>query len=186
MYQKEEDHQNAIKIAENGLAVLRCQEADRGTKLPAYVNLLCFADASKRYQFSVRRALNVLLGVSLVHFFSPKHHVRASRIINEVLQEDTDNIQCLMSRGYIMQAAGKWAEASSTFQRVAELLPDDLYDGLRAREEDAWSMTQAHDPETGDKILQEVIKILDEEGRNNDSARAWWRSGKARWAMGGI
>lgn len=187
VYQREEDHENAIKIAESGLAVLRRQESDRGTKLPAYVHFSFFADPSKCHQFSVKRALNVWLGASLVHFFSPKHHVRALRIIDEVLQEDADNIQCLMSRGYIMQAASKWGEASSTFQRVVGLLPDDLYDGLRAQEEDAWCKTQADDPETGEKILQQVIKILDgEEGRENDSARAWWRSGKAHWAMGGI
>ena len=128
----------------------------------------------------------MLLGVPLVHFFPPKHHVRALRIIDGVLQEDGNNVQCLMGRGYIMQAARKWEDAARSFQQVASLLPDDLHEGLRAREEDAWCKIQAQDAETGEKILRQVTEILDNEaGRKEDSARAWWRSGKAQVILGG-
>lgn len=135
---------------------------------------------------SVKRAFNVLLAVSLVHYYPPKHHIRALRIIEEVLSEEPDNIACLMSRGYVMQRAHKWDEAAACFHRVAELAPDDVVDGLRAREEEAWCMVETHNSDAGEKALMEVVDVLDgEEGRENDKARCWWRLGKSRRELGG-
>ncbi|KAJ3553260.1 hypothetical protein NM688_g3709 [Phlebia brevispora] len=170
IYQQEEDYENAIKVAEGGLALLRREESNRGSQLSA-----------------VKRSLKTMLAVSLVHFFPPKHHMRALRIIDEVLQDDENNIQCLMGRGYIMQAANKWEEASHAFRSVAELLPDDSQDGLRAQEEDAWCKVQTHDAESAEKTLRAIAETLDEyEGRERDQARCWWRLGKALCAIGDI
>jgi superkiller protein 3 len=81
---------------------------------------------------SVRKAFKVVLSTSLVHFFPPKHHPRALRIMDEVLSQDPQNVACLMARGYILEAAAQWTEACECFARVVGLIPDDVDDGLRS------------------------------------------------------
>lgn len=136
---------------------------------------------------SVRRAFNVILGTALVHIFPPKHHARALRIIDEVLAEDEDNLRCLMARGYILQQSQRWEDAQLLFTKVVRLIPDDLDDGLRAREESAWCQAGAHDSDGGAQGLRAVLATLDTvEGREADKARCWWRLGKCQWSIGGM
>jgi hypothetical protein len=72
------------------------------------------------------------------------------------------------------------------FSKVYSLLPDDLDDGLRAREETAWCQCQIKETETGIASLQAVLETLTGlEGRNFDTARCLWRLGKANWDLGG-
>ena len=121
---------------------------------------------------SVKLAFNVILAHALVHFFPPKHHVRARRIIDDVLSEDPDNIRALMDLGYILQYAKRWSDASHSFERVVALLPEDMGDGLRAKEELSWSRAQIADPDRGVKELKEVLSTLDSlEERDYDQAR---------------
>ncbi|GJE96722.1 TPR-like protein [Phanerochaete sordida] len=167
VYHLEEDHENVIKVAEDGLEVAAREEQNRGIKLS-----------------QVKLAFNVLLANALVHFFPPKHHARARRIIDEVLWEDPDNIRSLMDRGYIQQYAKQWVEASETFYKISGLLPEDLDDGLRAKEEVAWSKAQVADPDSGVKALRVVLEVLDNlEGRDHDQARCWWRLGQCYWKL---
>ena len=126
------------------------------------------------------------LATSLVHLYPPKHHARALRIVDDVLNQDADNIVCLMDRGYILEAGVKWSEAGTMFTRVTELIPDDLNDGLRAQEEGAWCRVQAHALEDGLIGLKHVLGILCSlENRRFDQARCLWRIGKCHWEMGG-
>lgn len=136
---------------------------------------------------SVRLGFKVVLATSLVHLFSPKHHSRALVIIDDVLSQSPDNVPCLMGRGYILQAIKKWEEAGALFSRVDSLLPDDIDEGLRAREEHAWCQCQVESEiEDGFVALQAVQDALDElDGRETDNARCLWRLGKCRWDMGG-
>ncbi|EKM54043.1 uncharacterized protein PHACADRAFT_145635 [Phanerochaete carnosa HHB-10118-sp] len=167
VYHLEEDHENAIKVAEDGLEVTNEEERNHGVKLP-----------------QVKLAFNVLLANALVHFFPPKHHVRARHIIDEVLSEDSENIRSLMDYGYILQYSKKWGEASEAFNKVVELLPEDLDDGLRAKEELAWSKAQVADPDSGVQELKVVLEVLDNlEGREYDQARCWWRLGQCYWKL---
>jgi superkiller protein 3 len=87
-----------------------------------------------------------------------------------------------MARGYILQAAHKWTEASKIFSRVVKLIPDNLEEGLRAREELAWCQIQSHDYESGIDGLKSVLELQD---RSSDQARCLWRLGKTHWEMGG-
>ncbi|KAI0700930.1 TPR-like protein [Cytidiella melzeri] len=168
IYQDEEDLENAVRVAENGLELLLREEQNRAIKLP-----------------QVRLGLNVILGTALVHLFPPKHHTRALRIIDEVLSDDSENVKCLMGRAFIQQHAKRWEDARSLFSRVNKLLPDDVHEGLRAREEAAWCHAQTQDPDGGAQELREVITILDlQEGREIDKARCWWRLGKCQWEIG--
>jgi superkiller protein 3 len=128
----------------------------------------------------------VILGTALTHLFPPKNHIRALRIIDDVLSDDSENIRCLMNRGFILQYAKKWEDACSAFLTVTQLLPNDVFDGLRAQEEAAWCYAQSRDPDGGSSRLQNVLGVLDhQEGRDLDKARCWWRLGKCQWDLGG-
>ena len=121
-----------------------------------------------------------------MHYFPPKHHIRALRTIDEILREDPDNVPALMGRGFILQYANKWSEAASIFSRVMVLDPESVDHGLRAKEERAWSEMMCDDLQAAADELRGVIEALDElEGRDEDKARSWWRLGRCHWEMGG-
>ncbi|GBE81379.1 Superkiller protein [Sparassis crispa] len=168
IYEREDELENVIKVAESGLELVQRAELDNGKSLT-----------------QVRKAFNIALGVSLVHHFAPKYHSRALGIIDQVLSQDPDNVPCLMGRGFVLQRAEKWAEAGELFNRVAHLIPDDRNHGIRAKEEQAWCQAKRHDPEGGSKALAAVVTVLDElDGKDADKARCWWRLGKCYWDMG--
>lgn len=140
----------------------------------------------------VRKAFNIVLSTSLVHLYPPKHHARALRIIDEILDVDSHNIPTLMSRGYVHEYANQWVEARDVFFKVTELTgnEDDAgvsEDETRAKEEYAWCDVQLGELEKGAEGLQAVIEMIGDEveGKEEDKARCWWRLGKAHWEMGG-
>ncbi|EMD32118.1 hypothetical protein CERSUDRAFT_119089 [Gelatoporia subvermispora B] len=168
MYAQEGDLENAIKVAEGGLELTKRAQQNWGKPM-----------------VQVRKAFDITLATSLVHYFPPKYHSRALGLISKVLEQDQENIPCLLGRGYIYHYADKWEEAHKLFVRVAELIPDDLDTGLRAKEEAAWCQIKIKDLESGATSLRTVIDILDElDDRDVDKARCWWRLGKAYWDMG--
>ncbi|KAI0093293.1 TPR-like protein [Irpex rosettiformis] len=168
VYQDEEHLENAVRTAENGLELVLREERNRAITLSR-----------------VRLGLNVILGTALVHLFPPKHHTRALRIIDEVLSEESQNVPCLMGRGFIFQHAKRWVDARAQFTVVASLIPDDVHDGLRSREEAAWCQAQDQDPYGASQELLELLNILDaQQGREYDKARCWWRLGKCQWDLG--
>ena len=121
-----------------------------------------------------------------MHLFPPKHHGRALGIIDDVLSRDSQNIRCLMGRAYILQFSKKWSEAANLFKQVADLLPEDVDDGLRAKEEHAWCNAQGGDPDGGSKDFKDVLAVMETlDDREGDQARCWWRLGKCYWDMGG-
>ena len=84
----------------------------------------------------MRKAFKVVLALALVHLFPPKHHARSLRILDDVLNEDPNNVPCLMGRGHVLQYRGKWTEAETMFTH-AYCLDSDSDVGLEAREERA-------------------------------------------------
>jgi superkiller protein 3 len=112
--------------------------------------------------------------------------MRARRIIDDVLSEDPDNVRALMDHGFVFQYAKQWDDAGRSFAKVVDLLPDNLNDGLRAKEELSWTKAQVADPDCGVKGLKEVLSVLDSlEGRDIDQARCWWRLGQCYWVLEG-
>jgi superkiller protein 3 len=135
--------------------------------------------------FRVRMAFQVALGGGLAKLFPPKHHVRAMEILSNLLDQDVDNIACLMSRGYILQYSDQWSDAETVFKHVIGL---DLNHDIKweAREEWAWCIIKAGRLEEGIAELKEVVQALDdEEGKGEQRARAWWRLGRSLWESGG-
>jgi superkiller protein 3 len=134
----------------------------------------------------VEKRFNIVLATSLVHFFPPKHHLRALSIIEEILDQEPDNISGLMGRGYILEYMSKWDEAGSLFAQVTQLIPEDLENGLSAKEENAWCHFQTQDIESCVTGLKNVLDVLDNlDDRDLDKARCLWRIGKCHWEMGG-
>ena len=91
-----------------------------------------------------------------------------------------------MGRAYILQASGDWSTAAKLFLRVYELLPDDVHEGIRAREEQAWCALHKGNGDVAADELKAVSEILDTlENREMDQARCWWRMGKCAWQKDG-
>ena len=127
-----------------------------------------------------------MLGTALVHYYPPKHHTRALRILDDILSEDDANIPALMGRAYILQASKDWGAAAGLFLRVDELLPDNVDEGIRAREEHAWCTLQQGDYDSAANELKGVSEVLDHlDDREVDQARCWWRMGKCVWQTRG-
>ncbi|KZT68315.1 TPR-like protein [Daedalea quercina L-15889] len=168
IYVNENDLENIIKVAESGLEVARRAEQNTGKTLSR-----------------VKKAFNVALATALVDFFPPKHHIRALGIISPILAKEPDNVLCLMGRGYILEYANKWQEADEIFSKVAQLLPDDLDHGIRAKEESAWCRANSGSLEDAAATLMDVVSIVDSlDDRETDKARCWYRLGKCYWDMG--
>jgi superkiller protein 3 len=94
-----------------------------------------------------------------------------------------------MGRAFILQAASKWEEAASVFEKVSSLLPDDMDVGLRAREECAWCRCQLGSFEECLTELQLVLDSLNDFGGeelNHDRAQCLWRLGKCYLEIGGM
>ena len=135
--------------------------------------------------FSVKKAFDVALATSLVHLYPPKYHTRALRIIDEVLSEDADNVNCLMGRGYVLQRAGKWLEAATCFSQVSDGHSEESRDTIRAQEEHAWCEVQLNQLDKAITELRAVIELLEnKKDSDEDMSRCWWRLGKAYWELG--
>ncbi|KAF8757237.1 Tetratricopeptide repeat [Rhizoctonia solani] len=172
VYTADGDHKNAIRIAEAGINLVKRAENNTGKKLPL-----------------VRKAFDVILATGLVHLYPPKHHARASRILEEVLARNPGHVGALMARAYIYQYAKNWGDAVKHFQRVMkETDGDDTvgWVGVRAREEVAWCMAMDGQLETSLSELREVSSALAlGDAPPDDRARVEWRLGKCLWDIGG-
>nr|GAT57676.1 antiviral protein [Mycena chlorophos] len=165
---QEEDFQNAMVAAENGLGLLTRAETD----------------LAKQF-LKTRRGFKTVLATCLVHLFPPKHHGRALSVIDSVLADDPDNTACLMGRGYILQHEKRWEDAQSLFARVCTLLPEDNNLVVRSREEEAWCKTRIGNWDAGIQGLQDVLHTLKEiDGADADCARCLCRIGLAHWDAG--
>ncbi|KAF8972954.1 hypothetical protein BDZ97DRAFT_1900816 [Flammula alnicola] len=171
VYLSEGDYQNAIKTSKQGLQNLGLLESGTAKSLSR-----------------TRTGLQVILATSLVHFFSPKHHPEATRILDEILTRSPKNTAALMDRAFILQSASNWNDAAAVFDQVASLLPDDMEVGLRAQEESAWCICQLGRYEEALQVLQQVLDTLNDlagDGLNSERARCLWRIGKCNMAIGG-
>lgn len=132
----------------------------------------------------MQKAFNVALASALVHLYSPKHHPRALRLLDEVLKFDPNNVDALIGRGYVLQHAGKWEEAESFFTQATSLIPPGTTKSVRAKEESAWCLSKVQ-IEKGLQALKEVLNDLQGDECDMDRARCLWRVGKCCWEMGG-
>ncbi|KAG8910291.1 Superkiller protein 3, partial [Tulasnella sp. 408] len=169
-YLHEEDWDQARKVAESGLILLRQSEKDYGGPLPL-----------------TQKAFNICIATALVYLFPPKHHLRAAGLLDDVLSADPDNVRCLMARAMVYQYAQNWKSAETIYKRVQAIVgSDNIEEGLEAREQAAWCAIQDGRAEETLNEMQEVIEALDGlEEKEYQQARAWWRLGKAYWDIAG-
>lgn len=137
----------------------------------------------------MRKAFDVILATGLVHLHPPKHHARATRILDDVLARDPGHVSALMARAYILQHTKNWSGAAKHFQRViTETDTDDSHGWVhaRAREEVAWCLAMDGNIEGSLNGLREVSMVLEAgDAPSEDRARVEWRIGKCMWDLGG-
>lgn len=133
-----------------------------------------------------QRCIEAALAVALVHHEAPAHHRRALRLLDIVLDEQPDNVSCLIARGYVLTAGERWSQALAAFDRVLELT-DDASTRLEVRGERAWSLVHLGRFDEAQEELHDVIKQLEERGIEaaDERAQAWWRLGTCYWQAGG-
>jgi superkiller protein 3 len=126
-----------------------------------------------------------------VPYFSPKHHPRATRLLNGVLGADPTNSEARFARAQIFQTAGNWSEARKHFQQILDQGGEEK-DVVAAREEVGWCLVNEGKLEEGRDILETVVEMRDarqeKEGKDDEAfprARAWWRLGQTEWMIGG-
>lgn len=162
---RSKDYQNAISTSETALRTLGELEKGLGVSL--------------KY---TARAINVILACSLVHYYPPKYHTKALRLLDGLLDDDPSQPDCLTARGYIHEQASRWEEAKQDFDGVMRVVDNSSSAWIEAAEESAWCQIQAGDKDKGRKSLEEVIDILDSANDNETAqARAWWRLGRTVW-----
>ena len=157
----------------------------------------------------VRTALDAALGVSLVHYFPPKHHSRASNLLNAVLKVQPVNSEARFARGQIFETAGNWSEAKKNFEMILNVTEPDQSEAQQiqdaadlviskdaeedkrltrsivgAKEEIGWCLVNEGKLEKGREVLEEVVELRDtrhEQGGKEDEALA---RARAWWRLG--
>lgn len=171
---EEEDWANAISFTEKGRILLKELEVERGITLP-----------------HVQASLDTALGVACVPYYAPKHHTRATRLLDGVLKKDPNNTEARFARAQILQYASKWSEARKNFQILLDAGGDDK-STVSAKEEVGWCLVNENKLVEGRELLEQVVEVRDarkeQEGRDDEAftrARAWWRLGRTEWMIGG-
>ena len=187
---QEEDWANAVGYAEKARILVKELEAERGISLPQCVTIEHASTSAEIPR--TRLSLDTSLGVALVPYFPPKHHARATRLLNGVLNTDSSNTEARFARGQICETALKWSQAREHFQMIVDSAPEDQTQLVSAKEEVAWCLVNEGKLEDGRQILEEIVELRDarwEETKKDDKAfpraRAWWRLGRTEWLIGG-
>jgi superkiller protein 3 len=104
------------------------------------------------------------------------------RSLDSLLEEDPNQVDCLIARGYVHQYSKRWEEGRQDFDKVLNLVDTQDAPWLEAAEESAWCQIQLKETGAGIQSLKFVIERLDEKSDAEAAqARAWWRLGKAIW-----
>lgn len=168
IYLEEQEYESTIKVAESGSVLLKRVADERATAQPRK-----------------EKALNIALATALVHLYPPKHHARAIPLLDDILVKDPRNTACLMGRGYVLQHAAKWAEASEFFLKAVESASENPEVRIRAQEEAAWCQVQMGELEGAAEALRGVLEELGSmKDKDVDMARCWWRLGRCLWETG--
>lgn len=130
------------------------------------------------------------MGVALVPYYPPKHHVRAARILETVLKNRPTNNEARFARAQIYETAGQWSDARQHFEKIVQ---DGLNEKQRldSKEEVGWCLVNEGKLEEGRDMLEEVIQVRDtkadkeKEAEARERGRTWWRLGKTEWMIGG-
>ncbi|WVQ72893.1 hypothetical protein IAR50_002454 [Cryptococcus sp. DSM 104548] len=169
---QDDDLPNAIAFAEKARKLVKEIESQRGITLP-----------------NAQADLDTVLGVALVPYFPPKHHKRATRILETVLTTQPENTEARFSRAQVYQHAGDWTAAREQFQRVLDEAQDEKAT-ITAKEEVGWCLVNEGQLEAGRDVLEEVVAVRDgksereKEGEAKERGRAWYRLGQTEWKIG--
>lgn len=139
-----------------------------------------------------QRRLHTLLAIALTHFDPPAHHLRATRLIEEILSDEPDNGPILMAQAHIMKSARRWSDAIEYFNRGLRCWTDQpRQDRLESKSDKAWCLLEQGRVEDAlnsfENIIEELNEMIEEaqdnEDLHHDLAQNWYRLGRCNWAL---
>ncbi len=192
LYLIDADYQSASDVATSALALVRKLEADAALSLS-----------------NVKQGLNCLMATALTHLDAPQNHARAMRYQDAVLARNKEDIEALLAKGYVRQAAGDYKQAKQLYSDVVRIASageqSRSADGptlqqeralmhsknplIEARGEAAWCDVNAGALDEATTELKELLELIDGKDVKGISmeqkARTWWRYGECLWRKGG-
>ncbi|GJN90635.1 hypothetical protein Rhopal_003647-T1 [Rhodotorula paludigena] len=180
-FRQQKEWDALLQVAEAGLTVLKKLEGEIGQ------------DLSRS-----RRSLDTHLALALVYHEPPSHHLRALRILENLLATSPPppsipslpprphpDPALLIAKAHVLQSAeGKQAAALKVWDQVlalpAGLLPPDAL--TQAKSERAWALHLAGSSKEAVSQLEEVVGALEERKTRRDKEREEkerWRSKRA-------
>lgn len=130
------------------------------------------------------------LATALVYEDAPIHHRRALKILNDVLAETPENLQCLIGKGRVLSQSEQWQDALIAFDGALAHPSLDEELRLELRSDRAWCLIGLERFEESQKEIKNVIDIVEAEDREvswapERRALLWWRLGACYWNMSG-
>lgn len=169
------EHALLIPVAESGLSLISSLEPLIGKRL-----------------HRSRRAFQIPLATSLVKWEAPKHHLRATRLVEALLEDDIaqKDAEVLMAKAALEVGKERWAEAEGWFGKALEANNIGEEQAVEARSESAWCRAMQGRYLEGAQELEGVIADLEvgEEQTERSAtrqAKAYYRLGRCRWLAPG-
>ncbi|SPO40180.1 related to SKI3 - protein involved in exosome mediated 3` to 5` mRNA degradation [Pseudozyma flocculosa] len=187
LYLLDRDHASASEVATGALGLARRIESDAGVTLTG-----------------AKFGISSVLLTALTHLHPPQNHAKAIRLADSILANEPSDLDALLARAYIDQAASRWQEARAHLETVRQLASG-LDSSTRTQNErrlsisrdpglEAWIETAWCDVHLGrleeakvemEQILEQVDPVAFEGVGSEERAKIWWRLGRCHWDMGG-
>ncbi|KAH9817049.1 hypothetical protein DFH28DRAFT_1081343 [Melampsora americana] len=138
------------------------------------------------------RKLECFLAIALTYLDAPRHHLQATRLIDQLLEKDSNNGPILMAQASILKSSQRWLEAILSYTQALKSWTDlPPRDRLEAKSEKAWCLVELARTEEAaeqfDNIIHELTELIEEnpeqENIHHDLAQNWYRLARCKWSM---
>ncbi|KAN0063561.1 Superkiller protein 3 [Thecaphora frezii] len=187
LYLLDRDYASASEVATSALSLAKRIEDDSSVTLAG-----------------TKFGISTVLLTALTHLHPPQNHAKAIRIADAILAHDEANVDALLARAYIDQAASRWDEAKAHLLKVQQLASVAPRTDRTQRERrlsispdpglEAWIEVAWCDVHLGrlveakaemEEILAKVDPVTFEGVGSEERAKIWWRLGRCLWGLGG-
>jgi superkiller protein 3 len=127
-------------------------------------------------------SLRILLGTSLIHYQSPKHHPQAQQLFDTVLSQKPNSVEALVGKGRIAVDEGNFSQSIELTSKALLLDPVNV----EAKMEHGWALALNNNLQGGRAELEDTLHLIGEENVHSREliAEIWWKIGKCVWEEG--